>query len=423
LTGFETLLAGTAKRSISPRGTVDLSGYAARTQPSTGIHDDISVRAVVLRQGDDQVAICSLETLGLDPAHVQYLREELAADGYAPEDLLFACAHTHGAPAVQRLRGCGAPSQDYVDRLLTETVQCVRQAGQELAECEANVGRAQCDLGINRRVKGTSGLVLGDNPEGVRDPELVAVHLRAATGETVGVIYNYACHAVVLGGENRLVSGDWPGEACRRLESEFGGTVLCLQGCCGDVNPRIRGGFEAVAEAGEVVAASVREAMESAAQIRSTELSTFSRRVDLPLAPLPSDEELRARLAEIEGMPEEQRGYAEVRDLAWASDALTHPEEARRAAIGVDVGEIRIGDAVIAWIPGEAFCEYALRIKAARKPGRTMVAAYSNGNIGYIPTAAEFANGGYEVTDAYRYYAYQMLTPQAEEVILGSFQP
>ena len=45
---------------------------------------------------------------------------------------------------------------------------------------------------------------------------------------------------------------------------------------------------------------------------------------------------------------------------------------------------------------------------------------YTNGVVGYVPTADEFPKGGYEVLHAYRIYGHQqMLAPGCEAAILG----
>ena len=46
------------------------------------------------------------------------------------------------------------------------------------------------------------------------------------------------------------------------------------------------------------------------------------------------------------------------------------------------------------------------------------MAAYANGNIGYIPTARAYLEGGYEVDSAYRYYGLQMIGPESEAVVV-----
>ncbi len=418
----EPLLAGAARRVVTPRGPVDLSGFAARTQPSTGVLDDIFVRALVLRQGARSAALCSLDVLGLEPGHVRALRAGLACDGFAPEALIFCCTHTHGAPAVQHLRGCGEPSPAFVEMLLRETVRCVRDAAARLEECEALAGSAQCGLNVNRRRPGAEGLRLEANPQGARDPAVTALEFRRKRdGETVATVFNYACHAVVLGPENRKVTGDWPGEVCRRLEAERGGVCLFLQGCCGDLNPRLRGGLAELDEAAGMVALEVSAALSAASTVREPRLKVWSRTVSLPLLPAPPAEEIAARLQEIRSKPPEARDYADLRDLAWGEAVLTDPAAARREALTVEVGEMLLGDAAIAWLPGEAFCETGLALRRMRPGVRLLAAGYANGNIGYIPTEEAFREGGYEVTDAWRYYGHQMIGPSSARLLLEAF--
>jgi len=46
--------------------------------------------------------------------------------------------------------------------------------------------------------------------------------------------------------------------------------------------------------------------------------------------------------------------------------------------------------------------------------------AYANGNIGYIPDARAYPEGGYEVDHAIRFYGDTMLAPESEKLILDS---
>ncbi len=408
------LKIGLAKSKITPKIPVDLSGYAGRQQPCLGFHDDIWVRTAVLEYAEKHVAISSIEVIGLDRDQTSILRRKLSANAWQPEELLFTCTHTHGSPALQKIRHAGDPSPEYTQELLETIVENVRQAGNALIPAEALISRTSCDLGINRRAPGVEGIMLSENPLGERDDELVLIHLREPGGKPLATLFNYACHGVVMGGDNRWGTGDWPGAAMRILEESHGGMALFLQGCCGDTNPRLRGTFDHVEQAGEMVAKAVKSAIALAQPIEEPRLDAISTAIDLPLMQPPSEEELRQRL----GRPD---GLSEV-DIDWMKDTLDHPEGARRAKEPIETGEIRIGDAVIAWLPAEAFSSYSRAIKAARNPGKTMVAAYSNGNIGYLPNKQAFGEGGYEVTLAFKYYGSQMIGPECEELVLETFK-
>ena len=49
---------------------------------------------------------------------------------------------------------------------------------------------------------------------------------------------------------------------------------------------------------------------------------------------------------------------------------------------------------------------------------KTLVVAYANGNVGYIPTAKAFEEGGYEVEAAHKfYYGVYRFKPDVERLV------
>ena len=65
-----------------------------------------------------------------------------------------------------------------------------------------------------------------------------------------------------------------------------------------------------------------------------------------------------------------------------------------------------------ACVSGEIFSRSADDLRARTSPC-SYIAGYSNGNLGYIPIPEVYAEGGYEVKDAHRYYAHFALAPEA----------
>jgi hypothetical protein len=66
------------------------------------------------------------------------------------------------------------------------------------------------------------------------------------------------------------------------------------------------------------------------------------------------------------------------------------------ADIAAEIQGIRIGEFVLVTFPGELFTEVALRIKRQSPCEHTFVAAYSNGHLGYAPTADAYDSHAYE---------------------------
>ena len=71
-------------------------------------------------------------------------------------------------------------------------------------------------------------------------------------------------------------------------------------------------------------------------------------------------------------------------------------------------------------MPGEVFFEYAEQIEAASPFTHTMVLAYHNGCIGYVPTATAYAEGGYKVVEAIRYYGTLMMKPESGRLLVSA---
>src|SRR5207237_209389 len=93
--------------------------------------------------------------------------------------------------------------------------------------------------------------------------------------------------------------------------------------------------------------------------------------------------------------------------------ALYHAEWARAVAqqlregtapteVRGPVHAVRIGSGAIVTAPGEPFTEYGIAVKERSPAQPTLYAAYTNGLLGYLPTAAEYQFGGYEAGYGYK---------------------
>jgi hypothetical protein len=83
-----------------------------------------------------------------------------------------------------------------------------------------------------------------------------------------------------------------------------------------------------------------------------------------------------------------------------------------RLVLGQRIDELRVAPIIsirlgpglaIVVLPGEVFLEHGLRIRAAAPFADTLVAAYNDNTLQYIPTEAAFPDGAYEVDGGWRY--------------------
>ena len=71
----EILKAGVSKVKITPEKPVRMSGYAARTEPFKGVHDDLYARAVVFESSSSKACIITSEVIGFSNEFIDETRK------------------------------------------------------------------------------------------------------------------------------------------------------------------------------------------------------------------------------------------------------------------------------------------------------------------------------------------------------------
>jgi hypothetical protein len=406
------LLAGFAARDVTPPLTIPHLGFHPHRQGQfSGIHDPLFARALVLSHGRQHLAVLSVDAIGLSrdllgPGRdfIAELRQR-ASQGLPlrPEAVMVAATHAHSVPETYGItRIWETPAyRDWADGWCSALASAVRQAWDDRQPARLLVGQAPLDdLAINRRQHLT-----GAGEDHPVEP-LVTV-LRFARGEDEDILLaNAACHPVTVQVQP-LVSADFPGAACQRVDAAFGGCCHCLflQGAAGDLNP-IRGcsrDWADVAEYGRRLGDAIIDAALAArpARVGPAALRFGSTVLPVCARDLPAVEPMRAEWASLE---------VELGRLA-ASDS-SHPalcqrrsqlsEALRLAAFGqepiaAEVQVLRIGPAAIVGLPGELFCALGRELRTRSPFSPTLVAELANGCLGYLVPKAGWESGGYEV--------------------------
>jgi hypothetical protein len=388
--------AGVAVRDVTPPLGAAMSGFVARTSPATGVHDPLLAHALVV----DDTALVTVDVVGLHEDDCARIRQRCAL----PADRVVVHAtHTHGGPASMPGRLGGPVDEAWLERLVTTCAEAVDAALAAAEPVEVRAGYG-ADPGVARNRR---------RPGGPVDRALPVVHLRRADGSLLAGVVSYACHPVVLGADNTLLTADYPGVVRRVLAERLGGPVLFVTGCAGDANtghaaaasistaPAADRTFAECERVGGLVAAAALAATPSPG---STRVAAVRREVPLDLDVTDVDpgdvaaweaESARADPARSELL----RCWA-----AWGHRQLSAPAGRARSWTG-SVTALRWGPAVIVALPGEPFAAAAQEIRAHADAGDTvLVAGYSDGCPGYLPPAEEYAHGGYEVEEAHRYY-------------------
>lgn len=157
----------------------------------------------------------------------------------------------------------------------------------------------------------------------------------------------------------------------------------------------------------------------------SAPIAVATRTVTMPLRPLPSVERAQqdllryeTALASLEPDPFDPDWRINMRGYQWAREQLRAAEQGGERSVELEIQAVRVGELAIVGIPGELFVEIGLAIKAASPFRHTLVCGYTNGVYFYIPTAAAFAQGGYEVESYRNYMRASGPTPEWEEILV-----
>jgi hypothetical protein len=371
-----------------------MSGFVARTSPATGVHDPLLVHALVV----EDTALVTVDVVGLHEDDCARIRQRCAL----PADRVVVHAtHTHGGPPSMHGRLGGPVDEAWLERLVATCAEAVDAALAEAEPVEVRAGYG-ADPGVARNRR---------RPGGPVDRALPVVHLRRPDGSLLACVVSYACHPVVLGADNTLLTADYPGVVRRVLADRLGGPVLFVTGCAGDANT------------GHTAAASVSTAPASGRTFPECErVGGLVAEAALAATPSPGPVHVDAVRREVRldlDSPDVDPGDV----VAWEAEAVrADPARAellrcwagwgRRQLAAApaaswtgSVTALRWGPAVLVALPGEPFAAAAHEIRAHAGPDDTvLVAGYCDGCPGYLPPAEEYAHGGYEVAEAHRYY-------------------
>jgi len=419
--------AGVAKQKITPQEPMWMAGYGSRNHASTGLLNDLWAKALVLEdQQGARVAIVTLDLVGISPDVADPIKSELKAKYQLdPAHVAIYCSHTHSGPVV----GHNLPALHYdlidkeqqalVDRyashLKQTVVELVGRAAGALAPRNISWGQGQATFAVNRRNNkepDAPRLRAEGQLQGPVDHAVPVLKIADDSGKLVAVLFGYACHATVLDGYDW--SSDYPGFAQSELESRHPGcTALFFAGCGADQNPLPRRKAELARQYGSQLADSVEAVLKQTLEPLSGTLVVRSRTLELPLAKVPTAEEV-----EKEAKGTDRFAAARAQSyLKLLSKGQTIP-----GAYPYPIQAWRLGPKLIVVnLGGEVVVDYALRIKQELGPERTWVAGYANDVMAYIPSRRVLLEGGYEGGGAMVYYGLPSpWTPSIEESIVGA---
>jgi neutral ceramidase len=413
------LRAGSSHSDITPPVGTPLEGYIERRGNSTGVHDKLTAKAIVLEGADgNRIAVVSCDLVGVGRWVIDYAREKIQVrTDIKSNNVMVAATHTHSGPrgVVDFFTGEDVFAKGLFDRKLSESVgngiiEAVVNANRRLREAKIGLGRGNvAGLFSNRR-----------SPDGPFDPELAILEIDAlGDKQLIGCAANYACHPTVLGPSNLLFSADFPAYAAdtvlttvKKKVGEGSAEVLFLNGAAGNVSTRFTRREATFGEAeriGRALGVAILKVMQGIGKMSSDiSISTASEIIKLPQRKLPSLDFVKSDLMRGEEILRQLKTSGADSGQIRVVESMTEGAKGLIAAYGyakqfegrefdVEIQVFRIGDVVtLCAVPAEMFVEFGLQVKRKLRKLNPLMVGYANGFIGYVLTEEAYREGGYE---------------------------
>jgi hypothetical protein len=373
--------AGVAKVDLSPskgqlsQKNIFMGGYGSYMSrgPAEGISTDhIYARALALKSGKETVVFLSIDTAVIGNEVLNAIRQGASnITGIPADNILISATHTHSGPDLNGL--WGGVSSNYKQFFIHHSILSVVKAANQMKHATLTIGTTDAakNLVINRR-----GLDYTDN-------ELSVLQV-ITEDQTVATLVNFAVHPVVLRSENPLLSSDFVGTLERKIESQFGGTAIFINGAQGDVEPNVDWNvpvdeqYKLAEEYGNKISKYVSLAIEKSKTV-SQGLSIKTVDVSFPV---------------------ENPAFIYANSVGWFSGYASMRKEDNQYYFDSKISRITLGkgenSVEMVTLPGEALTNLGLDIRDIMPGKHKMLLGLTHDTLGYLIHESEWSTTGYE---------------------------
>lgn len=436
------LHAGVARADITPPVGIAHANWGAQAhERAQGVDLPLWATALALSDGRTTTVLVDLDLIGLRAETATKVRQAISErTGIPTSHIRISYTHTHSGPSISSAGGWitgGVELVDgYLENVTAKAAGIAWEACHHLQPARIAAGSGKSTIAVNRRyVTPEKTVVVGHNWDGPVDHEVKVVRIDDLHEQPIATIVNYACHPIIVGPYNDLITPDYPGIVKRVVESAIGGKCLFLQGATGNVGPiegctsrtplqvyrklGTRLGHAAANVAIELETACKKEryvrTLESGAPLGVYEyevqpdqevvLQVATRPVKMPLKEFPPFEVTNAEAQKYADELQRLHKEGSEDEIRWAGmqakRSRARAERSRnyhgKSHIELEIQAIRINDIVLVAMPGEPFVEIGLAVKTGSPFKHTLFSGYSNVGGSYIPMADAYPVGGYEV--------------------------
>lgn len=454
---------GVGQTITTPQNPVGkaMAGYDRGTFTSTGVHDDLHARSIVI-EGDDgnSAAMITIAIVNMSEAIMDSIRSGVSKSTGIPfKNILISATHTHSGPTMGNISG------EYAQFFIKRSIESAVKAWKSRVFGKIGTGSINVfGLAMNDRRMEYGGLP--------PDPEAGIIKVENESGKLLGVFFNYGCHPSTMDLHNLQFTEDWPFFSIQGIKQKVGKDVIVgfFQSAQGDakvgygaelsaVGAYMQGvrSFTNAENKGRLMTEAVLKVLPSIKTSNTMEIKVAYDKFKIPLRttfPYTQAEALAWQAKAQKTFDEKQKLvisyptdsaslelYQEAArklvangqigttigprtldkykaDLWLATQAVAQSKRIEAlpkdlAPLSMPMQALRLGNSVFVTFPCEVFTEIGLSVKKRSPIENTYVIGVAGGFGGYIATAAEYIEGGYAVNGS-------SYAPHAEQVIIES---
>jgi hypothetical protein len=360
---------------------------------------ELSVRSIVIGDGNSKVVIISLDLCTIDQQLTSAIKKEINEATNIPiSAILINVTHTHFAPLSRNWYSfgeLGISDKRFNKRIKLATLDATLGAIEKMEESKLFFGRTKSFIGFNRSLKAKN-----------IDNSLDIIKIESIDGELNNVIFLSGCHPVFpnKGKTSYIISPNYPGIARDFVVNQASAkTSVFLQGCGGDINPKLND----YVKTGEILGAEVVLGMEEPMNQIKGNISFALDSLHIKLN-LPNKQEI----IKIRNHNSDRTGDLNAEMFVrWSDLYINRIEDKELLYAPVYIQTINIGNWKLIGLSREPVNRYSSAIKELFPQQKVSVIGYSNDVSSYLPDSVHISERTYEGHDSFFWYGMPGIFP------------
>lgn len=389
------LQLGSHKQDITPPHPITLAGFAHRKGKANKTFESLYLRSFLLKNNNSSFLFIVADLIWWDTRFVKKMKSKIEKEfEISGKQIVIHATHNHSGPQTSSSfsKQLGELDTSYLSFLEEKLMFSIKKLFLDLQEVEMVVHSGTSQVGINRRKKLDNIIKMAPNTDGEVDDELKIYSFLNDSGQKKAMWLHYTCHPTST--DENVISSEFTGVCCKKLEETFPGcNVAYLQGYCGDIRPKLisneefyRGDIKDMVHLGNELFNDVMRLFKNSTAKACRFVPFVFREKEIPLT---FDNENITKI--IPGKLKEE----------WPKLV----DNNRNRSYTLIFQYVKISDLFeMVACNAELVNFYGSYIKDHNK--NVIPLGYSNGMVGYIPTAKQLDEGGYEAEESIFYFGY-----------------